>query len=213
MEIIPAILAKDFSEVQQKINQVEPFCAWAQIDVVDGVFAQNKTWNNPEELNDLKTNINLEVHLMVADVVKEVERWIKSPVKRIIFHFEMSAQNEKDNVKIVGEMIKKIKDAGKEVGMAINPKTSWQVLEPYLNDLSVVLYLSVNPGFYASPFEAEVIPKIKSFRQAYPNAIIAIDGGVNSDTIAQIKDVGVDRICVGSYIFKNNIEQAINSLK
>lgn len=214
MEIIPAILAKDYAEIQQKIKQIESFCSWAQIDIVDGIFAKNKTWNSPRELNGIKTGLDLEVHLMAADAKSEVDKWLASPVKRIIFHFEKTAENGGDNGVIAGDIIQKIKDAGKEAGMAINPQTTWRVLEPCLDRLDFVLFLSVNPGFYGSPFDESVIHKIKSFYQEHKDVIIAADGGITPENAPKLVSAGVSRLCVGSYIFKSdNIGQAIEYFK
>lgn len=214
MEIIPAILAKNFEEVQEKIRLVEPFSSWAQLDIVDGIFASNTTWDNPEDLRSITTDLNFEAHLMVNDVMGEVEKWINSDVKRIIFNIEsMESQSAswRTNLK---NLIDKIHNAGKEAGVALNPQTPWQEIESYLSNLDAVLFLSVNPGFYGSPFVGEVIPKIKAFHEAHPSAIIAIDGGINDQTASEAIEVGVSRLCVGSYIFKSdNIEQAINNLK
>ncbi|PJE58431.1 MAG: hypothetical protein COU81_00745 [Candidatus Portnoybacteria bacterium CG10_big_fil_rev_8_21_14_0_10_36_7] len=214
MEIIPAILAKDFLEVQQKIKQVEPFCAWAQIDVVDGIFASNKTWDNPAELSNVTTSLNLEVHLMVSDLASEVDKWTKSQVKRIFFHFEKSAnEGILNNLKEVEILLEKVHKSGKEVGIALNPATDWKEIVNLLPKLDAVLFLSVNPGFYGSPFLPEVIHKAQEFHLSYLYVIIAIDGGINNETIHLAKDAGINRACVGSFIFKSSdIEKTIADL-
>jgi len=101
IEVIPTIIAKDFEELREKVKLVEPHTEWVQLDVMDGVFVDNTTWNNPSDLKNLKTKLKLEVHLMIKNPEKIIDQWIKSGVKRIIFHFEATRKWE--------NIIKKIK--------------------------------------------------------------------------------------------------------
>ena len=87
-EIIPAIIAKDFEDLKNKIKLVEPYVKTVQLDIMDGVFVANKTWNKPEELASLETNLFLEVHLMVAEPEKVTDGWLASKVSRVIVHYE-----------------------------------------------------------------------------------------------------------------------------
>ncbi|MCG2808792.1 MAG: ribulose-phosphate 3-epimerase, partial [Candidatus Portnoybacteria bacterium] len=132
-QVIPAIIAKDFEELKDKIKQIEPFVEWAQLDVMDGKFVDNATWNNPSDLKKLKTNLKLEAHLMVEKPEEVIDNWIKSGVKRIIIHYEATKKLDK--------IIKKIQDAGLEASIAINPETSANELSPFLNVSSILSVL------------------------------------------------------------------------
>src|SRR3989338_9121633 len=94
MEIIPAIIAKNIDEISKKISQVEPYVNWVQIDVADGVFAPNVTWNNPVELRALQTKVSLEIHLMIADSARHFDSWVNSGAKRIIVHVDSASPQE-----------------------------------------------------------------------------------------------------------------------
>ena len=126
IEVIPTIIAKDFQELQEKIKKIEPYSEWVQLDIMDGRFVENTTWNNPEELKNLKTNLNIETHLMIQNPEEKIDDWIKSGAKRIIFHYEATENRE--------EVIKKIKEAGLEVGLAINPETPIDGLAPFIQN-------------------------------------------------------------------------------
>ena len=78
IEIIPAIIAKSFEELEQKINEIVPYTDWLQIDISDGIYTPNTTWNNPKELQNLKTKINLEIHLMISCPENQFEKWIST---------------------------------------------------------------------------------------------------------------------------------------
>jgi ribulose-phosphate 3-epimerase len=127
IEIIPAIIAKDFQELAEKIKKIKPFFNWAQLDVMDGKFVENATWNNPTELPILTENsspLKFEAHLMVEKPEDVIDDWLKSGVKRIIFHYEATGKHQ--------EIIDKIHQAGLEVGIALNPETPIDVLNEFI---------------------------------------------------------------------------------
>ena len=133
-EVIPTILAKTFAEVKEKIRQVENFVKWIQIDVADGVFVDNKTWANPEDLKKLKIKAKLEIHLMVEDPEEVINDWLEV-ADRIIIHSESDCQIEK--------IIKIVKDKNKEIGLALNPETSVDKVRPFFNKLDLILLMTV----------------------------------------------------------------------
>src|SRR3989344_4742161 len=94
MEIIPAIIAKNIDEISKKISQVEPYVNWVQIDVADGVFAPNVTWNNPQELQNLQSKVSFETHLMITDPARHFDGWVNSGAKRIIVHVDSATPQE-----------------------------------------------------------------------------------------------------------------------
>jgi len=206
IEIIPAIIPKFFQEIEEKIKLVEPYVDWVQLDVMDGKFVNNSTWTNPNDLKSLNTNLNLEVHLMINNPEEAIDDWIESGVKRIIIHYESTDKHK--------EIIEKVKRAGLEIGLAINPETSIEVIDEFYKDIDLVLIMSVNPGFGNQDFLNESVDKIRQLRERYKNVNIEVDGGVNLETAPNVIKAGANILISGSAIFKsNNIEETIKQLK
>lgn len=204
-EIIPTILVKTFKEVKDRIRAVEKYVKWVQLDVMDGIFVKNKTWNEPLDLRRFKTRAKLEAHLMVSKPEKVIDDWLEA-TDRIIVHFEAC-----DNLK---EVIKKVHKKRKEIGVALNPETHPVVLEPFLKDLDLVLLMSVQPGLGGQKFKERVLEKAKFLKARKFKGNIEIDGGINDKNIKKIVKSGINLICVGNYISKSkNIKQAIENLK
>jgi len=206
IQIIPTIIAKDFQEINEKIKKIESYVEWAQLDVMDGEFVNNSTWNKPRELKNLETNLKLEVHLMVNNPEEVIDQWIESGVKRIIFHYEATDKHE--------EIIEKIKESGLEVGLAINPETSLEVIDNFIEKLDLVLIMTVNPGFGGQDFLEENLGKIKQLRGEYKDVNIGVDGGINLETALKVIQAGANLLASGSVIFNsNNIKETIKELK
>lgn len=206
IEIIPAIIAKDFNDLEMKIRKVEPYLDWAQLDVMDGIFVDNTTWNNPSDLKNLETKLNLEAHLMINNPDQVIQDWIDSGVKRIIFHYESTEKHQ--------EIIKRIKEADLEVGIALNPETGINVIDDFIKEIDLVLIMTVNPGFGGQDFLNSSVDKIKQLREKYENVKISVDGGINIKTAPVVIEAGVNVLSVGSAIFKSeNIEKTIKELK
>ncbi|MFH2013712.1 MAG: ribulose-phosphate 3-epimerase [Patescibacteria group bacterium] len=207
IEIIPTILNKDFKEVKESIKKVENYVNWVQLDIMDGIFVNNETWNNPDDLKKIDSKVKIEAHLMIDKPIEKINDWLDM-VDRVIIHFESSKDQE------IKEIIKRAKDKKKGIGLAINPETHFSVVTPFLNDLDLVLIMTVQPGFGGQEFKEFNLKKIKALRRIWKNGNIEIDGGVNNINIKRIKKAGANLICSGSYIFNNsNIEKAIKSLK
>jgi ribulose-phosphate 3-epimerase len=204
IKIIPALLTDEPKKLETYIRQSETFTDYVQIDIMDGMFVPSKSIK-AEDLAKIKTKLFLEMHLMVKDPINYAEVFKNAGAKRIIFHYEATGD--------VDGTIRKIQDLGLSVGIAINPETKIEALEPFLNKIDSVLFLSVNPGFYGSPFVPEVLDKIRKFRKKYSQAIISIDGGIKADNIKKVADTGVNSICVGSAILKDpNPKEAFQRL-
>ena len=205
IEIIPTILVKDFEQVKERIRKVENYVNWVQMDIMDGQFVDNETWHNPADLKNFKTKAKLEAHLMIEKPKQKIDDWLEV-VDRIIVHYEAT-----ENIK---ELIEKVHKNGKEIGLAINPETSIEGVKPFLKDLDLVLIMTVNPGWAGQEFKSEVLAKIKSLREIWPNGKIEVDGGINPETARKAAEAGANLICVNTYIFKKeNIKQAIEDLK
>lgn len=193
-EIIPTILVKTFKEVKDRIKAVEKYVNWIQLDIMDGIFVENKTWNNPKDLKNFKPKVRLEAHLMVNKPEKVIGDWLEA-ADRIIPHFEACV-----NLK---ELIKKVHKKRKEIGVALNPETHPSVLEPFLKDLDLVLLMSVQPGRGGQEFKEWVLEKAKFLKERKFKGNIEIDGGINDKNIKKVIKSGINLICVGTYIFEN----------
>ena len=206
IQVIPTIIAKDFQEVQDKIKKVESYVEWVQLDIMDGKFVNNSTWNNPADLKKIETNLNIEAHLMVNNLEEVIDQWIESGVKRIIFHYEATDKHR--------EIIDKIKKSGLEVGLAINPETSIDLIDSFIEDLDLVLIMTVHPGFGGQDFLNESVDKIKQLRGEYKDVKIEVDGGINLKTAPLVIKAGANLLVSGTTIFNsNNIEKTIKELK
>jgi len=209
-EIIPTILVKSFNEVKERIKAVENYVNWVHLDIMDGIFVNNETWNNPKDLKRIKTKLKLEAHLMVQEPEKVINNWLKV-ADRIIIHFESKITNRELGIR---ELIKKCHTKKVDFGLALNPETHYTVTTPFLKDLDLVLFMTVQPGWGGQEFKYWVLEKIEALRKIWPNGNIEVDGGANNENIKKIVKSGANLICVGTHIFRSkDIKQAINSLK
>jgi len=219
MEIVPAIIAKDFDELKERVKLVESCSKTVQLDVMDGVFVDNKTWDIPEDLDKLETNLKLEVHLMFESPHRVLNRWLAvSKISRVILHWEaiekihnhelLPYETQVDDKFPISNLSREIHRCGKQFGVALNPGTSTSVLDNFINDIDLVLLMSVNPGFAGQDFKEEVIPKIVALRQRYPDAKIGVDGGVDPQNVLKLVAAGADFLVMGSAIFANSDPQS-----
>ncbi len=192
MKIVPAILTDQLEALRNTLKTAEEFTDYVQIDFMDGLFVPSKSVS-PKELDGIKTTLACEAHIMVEKPGQYLTELKSFGFKRIIFHYEGDAHPK--------NVITAIREQGIQAGMAINPETDISDLEDFVSQLDSVLFLSVHPGFYGSPFIPSVLEKIQKFRQIYPAIEIGIDGGVGLDNVLQIKASGVNYACVGSRIF------------
>lgn len=204
-EIIPSIIAKTKDELLDRIMAVEPYVERVHLDIADGIFVSNMTIAGFEEIETLETVLKIEAHLMVSKPENHIVRWLETPADKFIFHSEATAKP------LV--VINAAKDADKLVGVALNPATPVSQLEPYIDEVDFVHFMTVEPGFYGGKFVDSVVDKIKDFRFFYPDKPIEVDGGVTPETAPRLIEAGATILVVGSYIWNNsNIEEAIRSL-
>lgn len=192
MKIVPAILTDKAEDLKRMIAAAEAFCGLVQIDIMDGKFVPSRSIS-ADDLAKIETKLTLEIHLMVDKPTEYLEPFKRAAADRIIFHYE-----SKEEPSFV---ISKIRAAGLEAGLAINPETPLSAVERFFKDIDVLLFLSVNPGFYGSKFIPEVCDKARALKEMKDRPIIAMDGGLKADNILMIRDAGVDLACVGSGIY------------
>lgn len=206
MIVIPSINTYNFEEVQKKIKLVEPYAEWVHLDIADGTFAKTVTWHEPADLLSLETPLNIEVHLMVNNIEEKLDNWLIAPVKRIFFH--LNASRDPDFV------IEKIKEAGKEPGIAISPDESWTRAAHYKGRVNIFQILGVHPGPTGQKIDESSFEKIREMKKFSESFIIEIDGGMNMETAKRAKEAGADIIVAANYIFNgDNYGQRISELK
>lgn len=218
VEIIPAILEKSISGIKNKLTRLEDLAvvSWAQLDVMDGKFVPNTTWNNPADLATLATSLKLEIHLMVEDPAAAINNWLALPnVRRILVHEEaLVARRPVRPEDLLAEMILKARHQKKEIGLALNPATDISLVKRFLMVLDMVLVMGVDPGFSGQEFKLGVIRKVSALRKLNTKIKIAVDGGVNLKTAPALVAAGATHLCVASYLWKSaDLSRAVAELK
>jgi len=205
-EIVPSILVKTREELIEKVIAVEPYVDRIHLDIADGIFVPNITISGFEEIEDLDTDLKIGVHLMVSKPENHIVRWLETPADQFIFHIEATEKAQ--------EVIDKVKEADKMVGIAINPQTPISAIESFIDQVDLVHFMTVEPGFYGGEFVESVLNKISDFHFYYPDKPIEVDGGVDPETEPKLIKAGVSLLVAGSYIFKSKDHaKAIEKLK
>ena len=205
IEIVPAILVKTSKELEQRLKEVEPYVIRVQIDIMDGKFVPNTTIQ-PKDMRLFKTKLMKEVHLMVEDNEKYVEDFLNLDFDMIIVHLE--------SCRDVEGIIRKVKDHGKKIALALNPPTPLSLINDYLDDLDMILLMTVNPGFSGQGFMPEVLPKIKELRKMRKNLDIEVDGGIKKENAKLVAEAGANILvsCSGIYSFEDK-KKAIEEIR
>lgn len=206
VEIIPSILVKTKEEFLSKILAVENLTERVHLDIADGIFVPNMTISGFEEVESIETTLEFEAHLMVSKPENHIVRWLETPVDTFTFHIEATQKAQ--------EIIEKAKEAEKRIGIALNPETPISAIEPFVNQIDFVHFMTVEPGFYGSKFVEAVLDKISDFHYFYPDKPIVADGGINPETAEKTIQAGANTLIVGSYIWNSkDIAKALTELK
>ncbi len=206
IEIIPAINAETFAEVERKIRLVEPHITRVHIDVADGSFTPNILWHQAGDLNGFVTPCRIEVHLMLADIEQKIVPWLVPNIERIIFHAEVARD--------AGALIDQCHEAHIEAGVAVCPETPADVLLPYQDKVDILQVLAVSPGKAGQPFDPLMLEKTSKIRHNCPTCAIEFDGGVRIENAHDIAKAGATILVAASAIFDApDIAKAIESLR
>lgn len=197
MEVFPSILVDTFEEFETRIRLVEEVASLFHLDAGDGLFAPRASFRDVAKISGFAWKKPFELHLMLASPQTSVLSWLETPAQRIIFHWEAT---QGPHTWVHG-FIRKIKVKGKEVGIALNPKTSQEKIYSFLNEIDLILIMSVEPGFSGQKFIPEVLSKITALRGKRFSGMIEIDGGMNEETMKLAKDAGADAAAAASAIF------------
>jgi ribulose-phosphate 3-epimerase len=199
--IAPSVLAADFSNLQRDIEMInESEADWFHIDIMDGVFVPNISFGMPV-LRDIKKHAKktLDVHLMIVNPDDYLEKFSKLGANVLTVHAEACTH--------LHRTIQRIKNLGMKAGVALNPHTPISSLESIINEIDLVCLMSVNPGFGGQSFIENTFKKVVDLKSliniSNSNALIEIDGGVNSKNAKKLIEQGADVLVAGSFVFKS----------
>ncbi|OGZ08289.1 MAG: hypothetical protein A3C93_05145 [Candidatus Lloydbacteria bacterium RIFCSPHIGHO2_02_FULL_54_17] len=232
-DIIPAIMPDSYDDLVLKAARVRGLVPLAQIDIMDGTFVPSKSWpyatggvkkdehflalSRQDEGMPFWEELDYEIDLMILEPEKHIDEWLPIGASRLIFHVEavkdIDAFRGHDVFKegardINGEKVV-------EIGLAINPDTSPELLEPYIKQIDFVQCMGIAKiGYQGQPFDERVLEQVNKLRVKYPNLKISVDGGVSLDTVPLLKAAGANRLVAGSAVFgAENTALAVKELK
>ena len=208
--VAPSILAADFSRLGDEIHRVEAAGAdWIHCDIMDGHFVDNISFG-PEIVRIVRglTSLPLDVHLMIEHADHYVPRFVEAGANSITVHVEPEAKHD------VEKTLKRIRDAGCRAGLTLNPETPFDLIEPFLHKIDILLIMTVHPGFGGQSFRADQMHKMKRARSLDRKLDIEVDGGINAGTAKLSIENGANVLVAGTSIFHSkDYANAIRQLR
>ncbi len=209
MEIIlsPSLLAADFGILSSQVKEAETAGAkYLHLDVMDGIFVPNISFGIPviESLRKY-TDMIFDVHLMITEPERYIERFIDAGADIVTFHLEATDKAD--------ECIRLIKSRGKKVGIAISPKTPHEAVYPYLDKVDMVLCMTVEPGYGGQKYMPEIEEKVSNIRSMAGDSLdIEVDGGIGAKNIMAPISAGANVIVAGTAVFGGNIADNVREI-
>ena len=212
IKVSPSILAADFGNIERECNLIDKSGAdWFHLDVMDGIFVPNISFGMPvvKAIRQM-TSKPLDVHLMITEPERYIEKFIEIGSDIISFHIEATNKLE--------ENISLIKSKNVKVGIAINPDTPIDSLIDIINKIDLVCLMGVFPGFAGQKFIKNTFDRLKELKKLIidnnSKALIEVDGGVKADNYMELRSLGADVLVAGSYIFKSkDYKKVVKKLK
>lgn len=196
--VTPSLLNCDFARMADELAALERAGAAAvHLDVMDGHFVPNLSYGAPVIADWRRvTNLPFDAHLMMTDPARYLDDFVRAGCDVLIFHIEVVP----DPVPLA----RRIRAAGCEAAVSLNPPTPLSAVEPYLDELDAVLVMSVMPGFGGQAFEPEVLEKVRALRALRPSLRTSIDGGIKPETAALAVAAGATQLVAGSAVFRSD---------
>ncbi|MFA6528442.1 MAG: ribulose-phosphate 3-epimerase [Candidatus Gracilibacteria bacterium] len=205
MKIAPSILSADFGRLNEEIASIEKFVDWVHVDVMDGHFVPNLTIGAPV-VKCIKTNLVKDVHLMIDSPEKFVLDFAKAGTNYLTVHYEACPD--------LRGVLGLIRENGMKCGVSVKPGTPIDVLKEFLEELDLVLVMSVEPGFGGQKFMESALGKISWIRDMGFKGEVSVDGGINDETGPACVKAGASVLVAGNYIFgAESREEAVKRLK
>ncbi len=194
--ILPTILEQDPETAKAKLRTAETASKWVQWDMIDGKFAQNTTWYDADVVRTWNIHAKVELDLMVEDPAAVISRWENiHAVRRIIWHIEADIDHQM--------LIQRVKDQGRETGLAVSPGTSFMDLAPYLDLVDVIQVMGVKPGWSGQDLLPDTADRVKEIQRMNPDVIISVDGGVNEKNILSLAKAGATHFCMNHAFYEH----------
>jgi ribulose-phosphate 3-epimerase len=188
-KVVPAILTDSAEDLERKLQSLQGASEWVHIDIMDGSFVPNQSFNLKEWSG--AEDYSIEIHLMVSNPIEYLEDCKRIGAKRVLIHVESENSDE---------AIEKREEYGFEIGLVLNIETPIDTLSGLSGDIDSAMLMSVHSGFQGQPFLPESLGRAKETKERFPDLLLAMDGGMSRTNIKKVFETGVDYIIIGSKV-------------
>jgi ribulose-phosphate 3-epimerase len=196
--VIPGILEKEWSEIERKLELAKQFAKAIHIDIIDGKFADNLTFLDPQPFKKYSNDFFFELHMMVENPIEYVKPWADAGFKRFLGHIELMPHQE--------NFLNEARKYG-EAGLAIDGPTDPLTLNALPESSETILFMSIKAGFSGQEFNPSFLEKIKQIKEKGFTGTCEVDGGINDQTLITAKECGANRFVSTSYLFNSENPQ------